>query len=195
MLFHEIEICSKYNCITINGDAFRKALELRSKAIEQGDVRTRWWIRLLTAIFKSTDVGGQVTFTFTDTSGNNRTQYVKNAISGGAIIFNTASCNNRFFIVLGTGTKTPTIDDYKLEAKISESIAQTYVDENNGVIELHAEFMFTQDTTIREVGLEWEATVYGASTCGRILVDRTLVSPPFIAPAYTPISVTYRIIV
>jgi len=200
MLFiHMIEICANDKCIEIGRDIFEKSLAIRQEMIKRGDLRTKWWIRFIGAIFSSVNVGGSVSFTFTDTGGVSRTQYVKRnagaTLGYSEIIFNTMYCNNRFWIAVGNGTASPTIDDYRLGSKIAEALPSYRLDDVNGVIVLSASFTFSNDTTITEVGLEWECNAYSVDICARILIDRTLLSSPFTAPANTLITVTYRILV
>ena len=190
-----IEICSNDKCIEIGKDLFEETLKIRSEMIRRGDLRTRWWVRFIGAIFRPVDRGLTVTFTHVDTSGTSRTAYVKNAASTSTLMFNTYGCNNKFWISIGNGTTSPTIDNYKLESKIADAPASYAFDELNGIITLSAGFTFASDTVITEIGLEWECAVELYYTCGRILVDRTLLSSPFTVPAGTPVTVTYKILV
>ena len=196
MLFiHMVEICSNGKCIEIGRDLFEKALNIRQEMIKRGDLRTRWWVRFIGAIFRPVDRYGNATFSHVDTGGTSRTAYVKNNVGANHLIFNTNACNNRFWISVGNGTTSPTIDDYKLVSKLADALASYAFDDVNGIITLSAGFTFTSDTVITEIGLEWECAVEFYYTCGRILVDRTLLSSPFTAPAGTPITVTYKILV
>jgi hypothetical protein len=204
MLFvHEIEICAKDKakdkCVVIGKDLFDEALKIRQKMVERGDLRTRWWVRFIGAMFAPVSATGDASFTFTDIDGTSRTQYVKRNTGTTStydyIIFNTVYCSNRFIISVGGGTTPPTIDDYKLVSKIAEALPSHTLDDVSGIVTLTAGFTFLSDTVINEVGLEWECTVSGLTTCGRFLVDRTLLSSPFTAPAGVPITVTYRILV
>jgi len=196
MLFvHEIEICVKDKCIEIGKDLFEEALKIRSEMIKRGDLRTRWWIRFIGAIFYPVTVGAGSSFSFVDTGGTSRGQPVKRNYSGQSSIFETQNCNNRFWISVGNGTTSPTIDDYKLASKITDSLASYAIDDTNGIITLSSGFTFGSDTVINEVGLEWEACVGSFNVCGRFLVDRTVLSSPFTAPANTPITITYKIVV
>jgi len=196
MLFiHMVEICSNGKCIEIGRDLFEKALNIRQEMIKRGDLRTRWWVRFIGAIFRPVDRYGNATFSHVDTGGTSRTAYVKNNLGSVDIMFNTTACNNKFWISVGDGTTSPAIDDYKLASKIAETSASYVFDEVNGIITLSAGFTFTSDTVITEIGLEWECPVTSYNVCGRILVDRTLLSSPFTAPAGTPITVSYKILV
>jgi hypothetical protein len=111
------------------------------------------------------------------------------------LIVNTTNCSNRFWISVGNVTNPPTIDDYRLLNKIAESLATMSYDDSIGVILLSGVFQFSSDTVIYEVGLEWECTIYSYATCGRLLIDRTVIPNGFTAPANTPVNVTYRILI
>jgi len=192
---HMVEICIKDKCITIGEDLFEKALEIRKEMEKRGDLRTRWFIRFMAGLFTSVGTTGTTSFSFTDTTGTSRTQQVKFAATAGTTFLNTTSCENRLYIALGTSSTPSTIDDYKLGNKIAEAVSSIVVDDANGIIRLYATFTFSTDVTINEVGLEWSGAVYGTSTCGRFLVDRTVLSSPVSVPANTPIIVTYKILV
>jgi hypothetical protein len=189
-----IEICVRDKCIEVGRDLFEEALKIKREMERRGDLTTRWWRRFMIALFNNVTTGGVNSISFTDTGGSSRSQDVKKSISGYAFILNTYYCNNRFWISVGNGTSPPIIDDYRLVFKLAEGLASLSYDEGQGVIVLSAGFQFSSDTTIYEVGLEWEAAVTGA-TCGRLLIDRTVISGGFTAPANTPITVTYRILV
>jgi len=195
MFAHMVEICIKDKCIELNKDLFEKALEIRKEMINRGDLRTRWWIRFMIALFTPVSVGSMNTFSFTDTTGVSRTQNVKATLGTNSVFLNTSYCNNRFWISVGSDSTPPNVDNVSIRSKITEALASFSSDESNGVIVLSAGFQFASDTTIYEVGLEWEATLTGSSTCGRVLIDRSVISGGFTAPANTPITVTYRILV
>lgn len=196
---HMVEIClnGKPNgkCVEIGRDLFERALEIAKEMIKRGDLRTKWWIRFIGAVFFPVTVVGRASFSFIDTGGTSRTQHVKDNFGDLATIFGTKYCNNRFWISVGSGTTPPAVEDYRLASKIADSLASYTLDDINGIITLSSGFTFGSDTTINEVGLEWEACVYSYGTCGRILVDRTVLSSPFTAPANTPITITYKIVV
>jgi len=192
---HMVEICIKDKCIEIGKDLFEKALEIRKEMEKRGDLRTRWFIRFMVALFTNASIGGYTTFNFTDTVGTGRSQGVKVGSSGVASFICTYSCENRLYISLGSSSTTPTIDDYKLGNKIAEAVSSIVVDEANGIIRLYATFTFSTSVTIAEVGLEWSGTVSSTSTCGRFLVDRTVLPSPVSVSANTPIIVTYKILV
>jgi hypothetical protein len=194
MIIHMVEICVDGKCVEVNKDLFEKALEIRKEAIKRNDLRTRWWVRFIGALFNPVTITGRVTFSFTDIGGTSRSQSTKWALGTNPLITNTSNCNNRFWISVGNGTTPPTIDDFRLGSKIADALASYTLDDTNGIITLSAGFTFTSNTVITEVGLEWECTVSGHDVCGRMLVDRTLLSSPFTAPANVPVTVTYRIL-
>jgi hypothetical protein len=190
-----IEICIKDKCIEIGKDLFDKALEIRKEMEKKGDLRTRWFIRFMAGLFTSVGVGGNASFSFVDTSGSSRSQYVKFGGVSVGMFFCTYSCENKLYISLGNSSTLPTLDDYKLGSKISDAVSSIIVDDVNGIIRLYATFVFSTNVTIAEVGLEWSGPVFQASTCGRFLVDRTVLPSPISVPANTPIIVTYKILV
>jgi hypothetical protein len=192
---HMVEICIKDKCIEIGKDLFGKALEIRKEMEKRGDLRTRWFIRLMVAEFTSVGVSGTTSFSIVDTTGTSRAPIVKFSYSTINEFFNTYACDNRLYISLGSSDTPPTIDDNKLGNKFADAVAGIAVDEGNGIIRLYATFTFSSDVTIAEVGLEWSGNVAGTGTCGRFLVDRTVLPSPVSVPANTPIIVTYRILV
>ena len=199
LLVHEIEICIKDNikdkCIEIGKDLFEEALKIRSEMIRRGDLRTRWWVRFIGALFYPVTTRAGASFSYKDIDGTSRGQTVKGSLEVYSCLLNTYSCSNRFWISVGSGDTPPTIDDYRLSSKIGDALASYALDDVNGIISLSAGFTFASDTVINEVGLEWEACLSSYTGCGRILVDRTVLSSPFTAPANTPITVTYKIVV
>jgi hypothetical protein len=190
-----VEICIKDKCIEIGKDLFDKALEIRKEMEKRGDLRTKWFIRLMAAEFASVGTGGSTSFSIVDTTGTSRSQSVKFSYSYVGSFFNANFCDNRLYISLGSGSTSPTIDDYKLDDKFAEAVSSISVDDDNGIIRLYATFTFSGDVTIAEVGLEWSGTVAGGNVCGRFLVDRTVLPSPVSVPANMPIIVTYRILV
>jgi len=199
LLVHEIEICIKDNikdkCIEIGKDLFEEALKIRSEMIRRGDLRTRWWVRFIGALFYPVTVSASAGFSYKDIDGTSRSQTIKGSFGSYSCFLTTSSCSNRFWISVGSDNTPPTIDDYKLSSKIRDALASYALNEVNGIISLSAGFTFASDTVINEVGLEWEACLSSYTGCGRILVDRTVLSSPFTAPANTPITVTYKIVV
>jgi hypothetical protein len=190
-----IEICARGKCVEIGRDLFEEALRIRMEAERRGDLTTKWWRRFMTALFTGSTIVGATTFSFTDVGGTSRSQYVKRSFGEVAGLLNTIYCNNRFWISVGNVASQPTIDDYKIGYKLAEAIASISSDDAQGVVILSAGFQFASDTVIYEVGLEWEATVASHNTCGRFLVDRTVISGGSLAPANVPVTVTYRILV
>jgi hypothetical protein len=161
--------------VTANEDVFNYVLEKTRGSL---DLATVWFLRLMRGIFGATSVGGLWSETFTDTGGTSRTQALKRnagTTSGPSeILFNTNTCNNRLWIGYGNNSTPPTRTDYKLGNKLGEGIVGVTADETQGTLTISASFTMSADTTIYEVGLEWEACISSFNTCGRVLLDRTV---------------------
>jgi hypothetical protein len=158
------------------------------------DRGTRWGVRILEAIFAPAGVSGTTTFTAVDTSGTGRTQNIKTNMGTTASFFNTYACANRLWVSYGTGTASPTPDDYKLVSKIAEGLAGATGDDLQGTVTISASFTMTADTTIYEVGLEWEGCVASNATCGRFLIDRTVFPNGLTVKAGQTLTVIYRFV-
>jgi hypothetical protein len=178
------------NRVAVNEDLFNYVLErVKSRPL---DLATVWFLRIMRGLFGSVVVNGAWTETFTDTGGVSRTQYIKGPTSTYAIFFTTYSCNNRLWIGYGNSSTPPTRTDYKLGNKLGEGVAGVTADETQATVTLSASFTMSADTTIYEVGLEWEAAVSGYSTCGRVLLDRTVFPNGILVKAGQTITVVYR---
>ena len=178
--------------VVVNEDVFNYVLE---KTRESFDMATAWFLRIMGAIFSPVVAGGNLSVTFTDTNGTSRTQGLK--INMGSTIndfFNTGYCNNRLWIGYGSSNTPPTRTDYKLNNKLGEGIASITVDETQGTITISASFTMPADTTVYEVGLEWEACVYSAGGCGRVLLDRTVFPNGITVSADQILTIVYRFI-
>jgi hypothetical protein len=166
----------------INKDLFEEYLRREET---NRDLTTRWFIRILYYLFKYISRGGTENATVVRTDGTSTTLTIKPNISGIYFLNNTFYNDVGFYIGVGTGTATPTRDDFKLASKVAEAYASAVVDENAGVITLSTAFTFATAQTITEVGLEW---LVGP----RVLCDRTVLSPPVTVPAGATLSVAYR---
>ena len=149
----------------------------------------------MASLLAPTSAKGTSLFSYTDTGGTSRSQRVKSDLGNTILLLNTYACNNRLWISVGSDSTPPSINDVSLKSKIAEGLASLSSDDVSGVIVLSAGFQFTTDTTIFEVGLEWEVTLDSYNICGRFLVDRSVISGGFVAPADTPVTVSYRILV
>jgi len=163
------------------------------RAAPRGAMATRWFLRLLGALFAPTGVAGSASFTFVDTGGTSRTQNTKLSAGTAAVFVNTAACANKLWIGYGTGTASPTRDDYKLQSKVGEAVAAVSADETWGTLTLSASFTVTGDITVYEVGLEWEGCVSSYNVCGRILLDRTVFPGGIAVKAGQTLTIVYRI--
>ena len=178
------------NRVAVNEDLFNYVME---KARERPlDLTTVWFLRIVRGIFGATPVGGGWRETYTDTGGTSRTQYIKCNAGTSIIFFNTNSCNNRLWIGYGNSSTAPTRTDYKLGNKLGEGVTSVTMDEAYGILTISASFTMGADTTIYEVGLEWEAAVAGYDTCGRVLLDRTVFPDGILVKANQTITIVYR---
>jgi hypothetical protein len=151
------------------------------------DLGTDWFGRMMAALFKNDGKGATTSFTFVDVTGTSRSRYTKYH-SGAGMINETSNYDCGSYIGIGTGTTTPTKQDYRLANEVARTAAgATYADGGTS-FSVSATFSLSNDTQITEVGLYWKD---GAS--GYIwLLDRTLLSPPVTFPANTPMVVVYN---
>ena len=172
---------------------------VRRRANGNGDMVTLWFFRVVAAIFEPVVAGTNGTpFSFADVTGTSRSIRTKTAtgtsVPGDEVIWNTfGSAHNRFWISVGLVDVPPTPMDFKIGYKVAEVLATRHVDESAMTITLSGGITFTSDTTIYEVGLEWECNVSGATTPGRVLVDRTVFPDGIPVPAGRTLAVVYRI--
>jgi hypothetical protein len=184
--------------VAVNEDLFSEALKRRVEG-NSGDTATAWFLRILLAIFSPTTTSGTTIASYTDTTGASRTQgfkrvmYPYNTSSPTlADFFNTGYCNNRLWVGYGSSSAPPTRTDYKLGSKLNEGLAGVTADEEQGTLTISASFTMSADTTIYEVGLEWEASVEGYNVCGRVLLDRTVFPDGITVLANQTLTVVYR---
>jgi hypothetical protein len=174
---------------------------LRRRASGNGDMVTLWFFRVVAAIFEPVPAGIHGTpFPFIDITGTSRSIRAKSVagttVPAHEIIWNTSgAAHNRFWISVGLVNVDPTPTDFKLGYKVAEVLATRHVDESARTITLSGAITFTSDTTIYEVGLEWECNVAGATTPGRMLIDRTVFPDGIPVRANQTLSVVYRITV
>lgn len=196
--------------LVLDGDAVVRRIavneDLREEYIKRrtdgnGDMVTLWFFRVVAAIFEPIPAGVHgPPFPFIDITGSSRSIRVKTAAGASVpaheIIWNTSgAANNRFWISVGNSNTPPSPSDFKLGNKIAEVIATRHVDESIRTITLSGAITFTSDVVIYEVGLEWECNVGGATTPGRILIDRTVFPDGIPVQANKTLSVVYRITV
>jgi len=184
------------NRVAVNEDLFNYVLEkVKEKPL---DLTTVWFLRIMRGIFGSTPASGTWSETFTDTSGTSRTQAIKrntgSSVGADEVFFNTYYCNNRLWIGYGSSPAAPTRTDYKLGSKLGEGLAGVTADETQGTLTISASFTMSVDTTIYEVGLEWEACVTGYNGCGRVLLDRTVFPNGIAVSANQTLTIVYRFI-
>jgi hypothetical protein len=186
--------------VAVNEELFNEVLRRRAEK-NGSDMSTAWFLRILLAVFGPAVVGGTTSASYVDTTGASRTQDFKKPMYAAGVTFpalfcflNTGYCNNRLWIGYGSSGATPTRTDYKLGSKIAEGLAGVTADEVQGTLTISASFTFSADTIVYEVGLEWEGTVAGCSTCGRVLLDRTVFPGGISVKAGQTMAVVYRFI-
>jgi hypothetical protein len=184
--------------VAVNEDLFNELLKRRMEK-NNNDMATAWFLRILRAIFEPTTVNGVTSASFTDTGGASRTQDIKKPMYGYYVtspnlydFLNTGYCANRLWVGYGNSPVAPTRTDYKLGNKLGEGVAGVTADETQGTVTISASFTMSADTTIYEVGLEWEAAVSGYSTCGRVLLDRTVFPDGVLVKAGQTVTIVYR---
>jgi hypothetical protein len=182
--------------VAVNEELFNYVL--RKNRENNLDMTTAWFLRLLRATFEPTAGGGYAIASTVDITGTSRTTGTKRP--SGAVsptddmIWNTTFCNVRLWIGYGTSSTAPTRTDYRLGSKVAEGLASVVHDETQGTVTISASFTMSADTTIYEVGLEWEGTVARYDACGRILLDRTVFPGGITALAGQTITIVYRFI-
>jgi hypothetical protein len=181
--------------VAVNEDLF---WEYVKRIMANPDRGTRWGVRLLEAIFAPAGIGGTTTFTAVDIGGTSRTQNIKYhyifAPERAFTFFHTFYCPNRLWISYGTDPTPPSPTDYKLGSKIAEGLAIATGDDRQGTVTISASFTMTADTTIYEIGLEWEGTVASHNVCGRFLIDRTVFPDGLTVKAGQTLTVIYRFV-
>jgi hypothetical protein len=177
--------------VTANEEAFKVATKLARES--ENDLLTLWIYRILRGLLTPAIAGQSISETFTDTTGTSRTQFIKANYSSVSGFTNTYVCANRLWISYGSSSVSPTRTDYKLGNKLGDAPATMVYDESARTLTFTAGWTLTSDTTIYEVGLEWEACVYSYNTCGRVLVDRTVFPNGITVLAGQTLTITYVI--
>jgi hypothetical protein len=176
--------------VAVNEDLFNYVLERSRYSM---DLTTVWFLRILRALFEATGAGGNTYASFIDLYGTSRTQIIKgNMGTVNYVLLNTYNCSNKLWISYGNSSTAPTRTDYKLGSKLGEGVAGVTADETQATVTISASFTMSADTTIYEVGLEWEACVGTYPTCGRLLLDRTVFSDGITVLAGQTITIVYR---
>jgi hypothetical protein len=186
--------------IALNEDLFDELLR-RMNGKDGIDMGTVWFFRILQALFALTPSGIRSSASYVDTGGVSRTQNFKDVMYPYGTtspdlsnFFNTGRCANRLWIGYGSSSVSPTRTNFRLGNKLDEGLASITVNESLGVITLSVSFTVGSDTTIYEVGLEWEATVSSFNVCGRVLLDRTVFPDGIFVGAGQTVTFVYRFI-
>jgi hypothetical protein len=159
------------------------------------DLFTAWILRMFQSMFASVLAGGTVSFSAYDDTGASRTfNFKRNMGSGVSHIFTTFGCPSGVRVRYGSSSVTPSRTDSRLLTEVFvDGSPRLVIDESGGLVLVESVVSFGSDTTICEVGLSLYASVAGTSTCGEILLDRTVFSPCRTVPANTPYTVRYRV--
>jgi hypothetical protein len=162
----------------------------KKQELYPNDLGTDWFGRMMTLFFRNDAKGAAPSFTVVDPGGTSRTIFAKygfGAVTGNGFLGNTSAYDCGAYIGIGTGTTTPTKQDYRLANEVARAAAgATYADGGTS-FSISATFSLSSDTQITEVGL-----YYKEGYCGFMwLLDRTLLSPPVTFPANTPMVVNY----
>ena len=155
------------------------------------DLGTAWFGRMMVAFFKNDAVGAKSSFNVADTSNTTRTIYAKypySGVTGVGFLGNTSVADCGAYIGIGTGTTTPTKQDYKLANEVTRVPANASYTDGGSAVSVSATFTLSSDTSITEVGLYYKEGYNGWIW----LLDRTLLSPPVTFPANTPMVVVYN---
>jgi hypothetical protein len=171
--------------VTANEEAFRVAQRLTRES--ENDLLTLWIYRIIKGLLTPAVAGQTVSDVFTDTGGTSRTGNIKYAVSGN-IFNNTTPGSNRPWISYGNSNTPPTRTDFRLGNKLNEAVPSFSFDESARTVTLTVGWTLTADTTIYEVGLEWEMYL-GVQT--RILVDRTVFPDGITVRAGQTLTITY----
>jgi hypothetical protein len=155
------------------------------------DLGTDWFGRMIAAFFRNDSKSTTNTFVVADTSNTARVIYAKWPYSGSVNIgylgdTNAYDCGA--YIGIGTGTTTPTKQDYKLANEVARVPAIASYADGSAAVSISAVFTLSSDTDITEVGL-----YYREGNSGFIwLLDRTVLSQAVLFPANTPMAVVYN---
>jgi len=176
----------------IDGERVGEVVKIDSS---DGDLFTAWILRMFHAMFAPVLVGASLTFSVPDDTGTTRSFYLKMGfVAGVAHILNTRVCPGGVRVRYGSGSTSPSRTDYRLDSEIFvDSNPRLIIDESGGFVMVVSDVIFSSDTTVCEVGLSLYGTVAGETTCGDILIDRTVFSPCRVIPANTPYTVRYRV--
>jgi hypothetical protein len=175
----------------VNEDLFNEYIK-REEATR--DYSTRWFARLLGALFMYTSSRASRTITVVDEVGTARTVHVHApAYSSGYNTFNsTYDGAVGAIIAVGTGTVPPTRDDFRLASPFDRVIATVHINEEAGIVTLTAGFTWTTDQTVAEIGLILQANIRASPYVITFLLDRTVLDPPITVPAGHTLTVVYR---
>jgi len=162
---------------------------------DASDLSTTNFIRFIASMFTNVTVGTNYDMSIKTIGGTTVASRFKGNSSTYNTFNNTAYCNQYVYISVGTGSDPPSRDDYALKAKLAEALTTITMNEQIGEVILTSTFVFGNDTTIYEVGLEiiWSAPT--ASSCNRFLLDRTVFTEGIQVPANTAVAISYRFII
>ena len=163
-------------------------------------ISINWYKLLANFLLLGTD-SGQL-FTWYDTSYNTHTAIDTEQDTASYTVFETWSYgffNPKMYIVLGNGTGTPSLYDYKLFNQVmSDKASMTVQDDTVNqrfIITYTRTFLIKQQFTLAEVGLELQVDVNtgNSRTLANVLVCHDTVQPSITLYPNDAVSVTYRV--
>jgi len=167
-------------------DLFWKYIKEREERYRY-DLGTDWFGRMMASLFNNNAKGSTATATVIDVTGTNRTINITIGSTGINVFNDTNNYDAGAYIGIGTGTNTPSKQDYKLGNEVSRQSAQAKYTDGSSYFTVSANFTLTSDTQITEVGLYWKEGYSGYIW----LLDHTLLTSPVTFPANTPMAVIY----
>jgi hypothetical protein len=175
----------------INEDLFNEYIK-REEANK--DYATRWFARLLGALFTYISKDASRSISVVDETGAARTVHTQGTeYSDSYTTFNSTYRGEMGAIIaVGTGAVPPTRDDFRLASPLARSWASVHVSEDAGVVTLTAGFTWDTDTVISEIGLILQANIRASPYVITFLLDRTVLDPPVAVPAGKTLTVVYR---
>jgi hypothetical protein len=175
----------------IGGERVGEVVKISSS---DNDLFTAWILRLFQALFTYVGVGGSVSFSASDDTGTARTFVLKGIYGADSFVFNTNTCVQGVRVRYGmSSTPASRTDNRLLQEIYVDGNPRVVMDETRGFVMVESVVSFGADTIICEVGLSMAMTVSGTSTCGEVLLDRTVYDTCRSIPANTPYTVRYRV--
>jgi len=148
--------------------------------------------RFLAALLTPASVAGKITCTLKDVNGTDRTFNIMWTGANASYLFNLTNQGSLRQIKVGNNNTAPSKTDYNLKGNIlGTSNVTVYWSDNGDYVDLTAEFTWTRDVTVYEIGLLVQMST-DINTVYEILFDRTVVSDGIPVTAGRVLSITYR---